>query len=753
MTSASVDRRGFIRISTSALGGILVSVSLPGVAAASRPRTSFELNGAINAFVRIDAENRVVIGARSCEIGQGVRTSLPMLIAEELDVPWSMVTVEQLDYGLLPSSESPGFVPKYGDQGAGGSTNIPDGWEELRMVGAYTRQRLIHAAAERWGAGTEVATLRTADGYVLHPDGRRLSYGEVATAAAQLQVTDAPPTLRSAASFKVIGQPTRVADAESIVRGQAAYGIDAKVPNCLVAVMERCPYFDGTLATFDASGAMAVRGVRQVVAIKGPAPGEPVDEQLADGVAVVADDTWSAMQGGRALRVTWNPGPWVKDSSQLLKASARSALSSPGRVARSDGSMESARAAAAKVVTAEYMVPFLAHATMEPPNCTVDIGADRALVIASCQSPGEVSRLTSKLTGISRLNIEIHLPRSGGGFGRRLRSDYVVEAVKLGMLLKRPVKLIWTREDDLQHDYYRPFGVHGMLAALDQQGRVTGWSHRVAATSRKFRDAGQQRAPDWVGVCDPDNYPAGLVPNYESTFAPVEFGLARGWWRAPLHTFGAFATESFVDEVAHAAGRDPLAYRLELLGEPRRMPYRDHGGPVFDTGRLATVLREASRAIGWGTTPVPAGRGRGIACHFTFGGYAAHAMEVSVADGRVQIHRCICAVDVGQPVNPLGIEAQMMGGTLDGISAALRLEITVEGGRVQQKNFTDYRLLRMSEAPDVEVRIVPSTAAPSGAGEMGVPSALPALANAVFGATGRRIRDLPMVGMGGLGGS
>lgn len=413
--------------------------------------------------------------------------------------------------------------------------------------------------------------------------------------------------------------------------------------------------------------------------------------------------------------------------------------------------MDSARQSAAKVVTAEYTVPFLAHATMEPPNCTVDIRPDRALVIASCQSPSEVSRLTSKLTGIPRLNIEIRLPRSGGGFGRRLRSDYVVEAVKLGMQVKQPVKLIWTREDDLQHDYYRPFGVHGMTATLDPNGRVTGWSHRVAATSRKFRDAGQQRAPDWLGVCDPDNYPAGLVPNYESTFAPVEFGLARGWWRAPLHTFGAFATECFVDEVAQAAGRDPLAYRLELLGEPRQLKYRDHGGPVFDTGRLATVLREAARAIGWGTTPVPAGRGRGIACHFTFGGYAAHAMEVSVSQGRVEIHRCICAVDVGQPVNPLGIEAQMMGGTIDGISAALRLEITVEGGRVQQKNFTDYRLLRMGEAPDVEVHIIPSTASPSGAGEMGVPSALPALANAIFAATGRRVRELPLAGGAGLG--
>jgi len=305
---------------------------------------------------------------------------------------------------------------------------------------------------------------------------------------------------------------------------------------------------------------------------------------------------------------------------------------------------------------------------------------------------------------------------------------------------------VWTREDDIRHDFFRPFGMHALLATLDSSGTVTGWSHRVAATSRKFRSAGRSAAPAWLGVCDPHAYPAGTVANYESLVLPQEFGLAPGWWRGPLHTFGAFATECFIDEVAQATKRDAVTLRLELIGAPRRLPYADHGGPTFDTARLAHVVREAARLIDWGGAPPARGRGRGIACHFTFGGYTAHAMEVSVSGGRLKIHRCLCVADVGTAVNPLGVEAQIMGGTLDGISAALRQEITVRDGQVQQRNFNDYRLLRMADAPDVEVHIVPSDLDPVGAGEMGVPSALPALVNAIAAATGNRIRRLPIGG-------
>ncbi|MBC7897118.1 MAG: xanthine dehydrogenase family protein molybdopterin-binding subunit, partial [Cytophagaceae bacterium] len=387
-------------------------------------------------------------------------------------------------------------------------------------------------------------------------------------------------------------------------------------------------------------------------------------------------------------------------------------------------------------------VPVLAHATMEPQNCTVHLQGDRALVFASMQSPGDVSTLVSAISGIPRLNVEVRLTRAGGGFGRRLRSDFVCEAVKVAMAVQKPIKLMWTREDDLRHDFYRPWGFHEMRAALDSRGRVTGWSHRVAATSRKFRDPSRVNDVEWVGVCDPDAYPAGVVPNYLSEVVHVPLGLPRGWWRGPLHTFGAFATECFIDEVARAAGRDALELRLELIGAVRQQGYRDHGGPNFDSGRLAHVLREAARHVAWGT-PTPAGRGRGLACHFTFGGYTAHAIEASVVDGEAVIHRCIAVTDVGQPVNLLGVEAQIMGGTIDGLSAALHQEISVRAGRVVQRNFTDYRLIRMAQAPNVEVHVVPSTLDPVGAGEMGTPSALPALANALA-AAGQRIRRLPI---------
>jgi len=735
---SGMPRRDFLLVSGTALGGLMVGVRPRAAGAHVQGQAATQLT----AFVRIEPDNRIVIGARSTEIGQGVKTSLPMLIAEELDVAWEMVTVEQLPYGIeaLPDGR---LRARYGAQGAGGSTNIPEGWDDLRQAGARARWMLRQAAAQRWNAAAD--SLVSRDGHVRHPDGRRLSWGELAADAARLTPPEGALPLKAPAEFRIVGTRVRTTDAVEIVTGRATFGIDATIPGALVAVVERCPYFDGTLRRFDDSAARQVPGVRFVVPIKGPAPGEMITENLADGVAVVADDTWSALKGRSALRVEWNPGPWTADSTEALERAAQAALSTRGTVARADGDVAAAERIAARTLSARYTVPLLAHATMEPQNCTVRLERDRALVYASMQSPGDVSRLVSRLTGIPRVNIDVQLTRAGGGFGRRLQSDYVYEAVKIAQQVGRPVKLVWTREDDLAHDFYRPFGVHEMKAALDASGRVTAWSHRVSATSRRFRDPDKVDDPEWVGLCDPDNYPAGIVPNYLSEVVTVPFGLPMGWWRGPLHTFGAFATESFIDEVALASGRDPVALRLELIGAARQQPYRDHGGPQFDTARLVHVLQEAARRIGWGT-PTPAGRGRGVACHFTFGGYAAHAMEVSVVRGEVVFHRCICVVDVGQPVNLLGIEAQMMGGTIDGLSAAMRQAITVREGRVVQRNFTDYRLMRMSQAPDVEVHVVPSALPPVGAGEMGVPSALPCLANAIAAATGRRIRTLPVGG-------
>lgn len=685
----------------------------------------------LGAFVRIEPDGRIVIGARGCEIGQGVRTALPMLVAEELDVPWPAVTVEQLPYGT-----------RYGPQGAGGSTSISDGWLELRQAGARARWLLVQAAAGTWRVAA--ADLRTEDGQVLHPDGRRLSYGALAGQAAKLAAPTTDVALKERKLWRIIGRPTGVVDAREIVTGRATYGIDANVPGVLTALVARCPYFDGDIARLDDSRALKASGVKRVLRLPGPRPGAVIDRNLVAGVAVVADDFWSAHRGREALDIDWTP-PGILDSTAALEQRAHAALSAQGSIARKDGDFAAARQAAARVVQRTYLEPFLAHATMEPPGALVEIGDNRALLIASLQSPGDASRLISAMTGIARSNIEIRLPRSGGGFGRRLANDFVAEAVLVAQAIRQPVKVIWTREDDLQNDFYRAFGVHELTATLDANGGLTGWAHRIAATPRKYRAEGMEDEPAWVGCADPDGIPAGCVPNYLSEFLAVDFNLARGWLRGPLPTFSAFPVESFMDEVARASGRDPVAFRLALLGEPRELDYRDHGGPKVSTARLAEVLRRAAREIGHGRK-LPRGSGIGVATHFTFGGYVAHGFEVSVSDkGELKVLRCVCAADIGQPVNPRGAEAQLMGGTIDGLSAALNLQITVKDGRIEQRNFPDYPLLRMAEAPDVEVHILDSAESPVGAGEMGVPTVAPALANAIFAASGRRIRRLPLL--------
>jgi isoquinoline 1-oxidoreductase beta subunit len=741
----SISRRDFLRVSISAAGGLAVSLAWPyrGVAEeAMEMKLPPAVSEPLGAFVRIEPDGRIVIGARGCEIGQGVRTSLPMLIAEELDVPWSSVTVEQLDYGLAASATPPKLVSRYGAQGAGGSTSVRDGFDELRQVGARARALLVQAAAAEWRAAAE--ELRTHDALVVHPDGRTLGYAELAPRAATLAPPAGKLPVKDKGAYRVIGQRVRVVDGRDIVTGAAHYGIDSAVPGALTAVIARCPYFDGAIAKVDDAQARRIPGVREVVTIDGPRPGAAIDRNLKAGVAVLAEDFWSAQRGRQALRINWTPGPGAQDSSGALEQRALAVFAERGKIARQDGDFAAARRSAARVIEYTYIEPFLAHATMEPPNALIDLRGKQALVIASLQSPSGASRMVSAMTGIARSDIAIKLPRSGGGFGRRLENDFVAEAVLIAQKAGAPVKVIWTREDDLQNDFYRPFGIHRLAATLDASGKVNGWSHRVAATARKYRAADMEDDPDWVGCVDPDGFPAGCVPHYLAEFLPVEFHLARGWWHAPLPTFSAFPVESFLDEVAVAAGQDPLDLRLALLGNPRELDYRDHGGPKVHTGRIAGVLREAARRIGYGRK-LPPRHGIGLASHFTHGGYAAHAIEVAVPDqGELSVVRCVCAADIGEVVNPLGAEAQFMGATVCGISAALNLQITVRDGRVEQANFPDYPLLRMAGAPDVEVFLIDSPFPPVGAGEMGIPPVAPALANAIYAASGRRLRRLPL---------
>jgi isoquinoline 1-oxidoreductase beta subunit len=729
-------RRGFLRATASVAGGLWLGWYQVGRAATVTPGDAH-----LGVFIRIEPDGTTVIGARTCEIGQGVKTSLPMLIAEELDADWNRVRVEQLDYGIVKTAD--GYGSKYGPQGAGGSTSVSESWVELRQIGARARSLLLQAAAARWGAGPQDLTTRP--GFVVHPDGRTLGYGELAkrAAAAPFPTRDVP--LKNPRDYRLIGTRVRTVDAHEIVSGRARYGLDANLPGALIAVVERCPYFSGGLVSFDASAARAVPGVRDVIVLPGPRAGEPLDENLAPGVAVIARDTWSALQGRRALKVQWSQGPYAHESSASLDAQCTKLLAGSGRRVRNDGDFDRARSAAARVVTARYRLPYVAHATLEPQNACVHVEPNRVRIIAPLQSPGGASRLASRITGVERLNVEVTLTRVGGGFGRRLENDFVAEALWISKLTGQPIKLLWTREDDFQHDWYRPFGHHDLTATLDAGGKVTGWAHRLASASKYYRQSDVKPDEMWTAELYPDDFPAALVPNLRYEWFAVDSGATRGNWRAPAHTANAFAVQSFVDELAHAAGQDPLALRLQMLGDARELPYGQHGGPVFDTGRLAEVLRRAATAVGWGRKPGPR-RGIGLAAHFTFGGYTAHAIEVE-ADERneYRIARCVCVVDVGRPVNLSGLEAQMMGGTIDGLSTARRLEVGIEGGRVTTRNFNDYPLLRINEAPNVEVIIVPSERDPSGAGEMGVPTAAPALANALFAATGVRTRSLPLV--------
>jgi len=736
-------RRRFLAVALSASGALLVGMRW---ARADENNDPAELLGddltELGPFLRIERDNRVVIGARGCEIGQGVMTSLPMLIAEELDVDWSQVRVIQLPYGYIETDKGPSS--KYGDQGAGGSTSISDGWKELREAGATARWLLVQAAATEWNLPAE--QLHTESGRVIAADGRKLSYGALARSAASIAPPAQAPALKSPEQFRIIGKPTRVADARDIVTGRSGFGIDAYLAGALTAVMLRCPHLDGTLDTLDDSEARKVSGVRDVIPIPGPKPGAPFAAQLADGVAVLADNTWAAIKGRDALKVTWKQGPWAKESTAALAAKANELLdrNEDGAVVRREGDMAKAAKQARYKLQARYEMPFLAHATMEPPAALIDLKQDRAVLVASLQSPGGASAMISELTGIPRRAIEIRMTRAGGGFGRRLENDFVGEAVLIAKAAGKPVKLMWTRDDDLQHDFYRPFGVHALAATLDRRKRVTSWTHHCAATPRPYRENGRERRI-FDGCLEPDDFPAGLVANLDKTFFSVASGMPRGWWRAPLHTFHAFSVQSFIDEIAVTTKQDAVELRLAMLGEPRQIPYSGHGGPQFETGRLANVLKLCAEKIGWGVKRSD-GHGIGIACHFTFGGYTAHAFEVSMAGSELKIHRAVCVVDVGRVVNPLGVEAQMMGGTIDGISTALHLAITVKDGQVQQKNFPDYPLLRMAQAPQsVEVQIVESTAEPRGAGEMGVPSAAPALANAIYAATTVRVRKLPLM--------
>jgi isoquinoline 1-oxidoreductase beta subunit len=729
----SISRRQFLIVGTGVAGSLVLGLPLGSSAAVDSDRM-------IGFFVQIEPDGHVIIGSNQPEIGQGTKTALPMLVAEELDVDWSMVSVRQMPLGILKTAD--GFTWKYGGQGVGGSTGLTDNWEFMRQVGASARAQLVKAAAAR--LGVPAAQCKTRPGVVVCSAlGTEIPYGELVAEASLLALPAEIPELKSIDDYRIIGKQQKTVDARDIVTGKSRYGIDTVQPDMRYAVIARAPVLNATVKSFDDSAARKIDGVLDVFRIDGPALGEPYFI-LASGVAVVATSTWAAMKGRDALQIAWNESPSAKDSSKSFWAENRELLKGEGQIVLDDGDFSTAMAAAKTVIVRQYEVPFVSHAPLEPQNCFVHVQDDSCHVIAPTQMPSGASRAAAAATGLPREKIHVEMTRVGGGFGRRLTNDYVAEAAMISKHTGWPIKLQWSREDDVKNDFYRPAGTHEMQAGLDSDNNVTAWTQRLASASKYYR---RPNMPDeeLVGAeLYSDDFPRRIIENVRSEYFHNPIGIPRGSWRAPAHTANAFVIQSFIDEIAHETGQDPLRLRLDLYGEERELEYSNHGAATFNPGRLSRLLKFVAEQIGYGKK-LPEGRGIGLASHFTFGGYAAHAMEVTVKNGKLTIERVVAAIDCGLAVHPNAVDAQLQGGTIDGISTALGLEITVKNGRIQQSNFHDYPLARIAAIPALfETHILPYDDKPTGVGEIGLPPAAPALTNAIFAASGIRIRTLPI---------
>jgi isoquinoline 1-oxidoreductase beta subunit len=697
--TASLSRREFI-----GTGGLALAViALPGRRLVATPAAARAL--APNAFLEIAPDGVVSIWVSKSDMGQGVRTALPMILADELEADWSKVRVVQAD-----------AHPRYGEMGTGGSSSVASLWTPLRTAGAQAREMLIAAAAERWGV--PVTECRARSGVVEHPaSGGRFGYGDLVNRAALLPVPEAP-ALKAPSEFRLIGSDLAGVDLRDKVMGKAEYGLDVVVPGMLYAVIARCPVFGGTMQGHDPARALAIPGVIKVV-------------EVPSGAAVIATGTWAAMQGRNALECRWDEGPAAELDSERISRQLHARAEMAGALARNDGDAPGAIAGAAKSLEATYEAPLLAHATMEPMNCVADTRPDRCEIWAPHQAPDWARTEVAGALGLEPDQVTVHTTLLGGGFGRRFLPEELIEAAQVSREAGAPVKLVFTREDDMRRDWYRPMSVHRMGGGVDRAGKVTGWLHRVVAPS-----ISEQRWPGSVkNALDLDAVDGAADLHYAIPNLRVEYGMVKtpvpvSWWRSVYASQTCFANECFVDELAQAAGRDPLELRRELLAQsPRHL----------------AVLNLAAEKAGWGT-PLPAGRARGVAIHHFFSdAIVAEVAEVSMEGATVRVHRVTCAVDCGLAVNPSNVRYQIEGGVIYGLSAALHGEITIEKGRVKQSNFHDYPVVRMPEAPVVEVHIVPSAEAPKGVGEPGLPPIAPAVANAVSMLTGKRVRKLPIV--------
>jgi CO/xanthine dehydrogenase Mo-binding subunit len=722
------SRRDFLRaglsVGVAAGGGLLLGVSFdarsdgaPASASVIAGDGSLQPPAGVfapDAFIRIDPDGTIALVISKVEMGQGVYTAIPMLIAEELAVPLDRVKVEH-----APPDARLYADPLLGQQATGGSLSIRATWEPMRRAGAAARMLLVNAAAQQWQVDAAACIAR--DAVITDTaSGRTLGYGECASRAAGLPVSAdllKTVTLKKPQTFTLIGTAHKRLDSPEKVNGVARFGIDVREPGMLVAMVVNCPVIGGKLAKVDGRVALAQPGVRQIV-------------KLDNAVAVVADHTWAAKRGASALVIDWDEGANANLTTAMLFDDLRRASQRPGAIARKDGDVDAAFKGAAKNMDAVYQQPFLAHATMEPMNCTVHVTGDRCEVWIGTQVPTRVVDEAVKVTGLPPDRIVVHNFLIGGGFGRRLESDVARQAVAIGKQVDAPVKVMWSREEDIQHDMFRPCYLDSIAAGLDSNGKPVAWTHRIAGSSIVAR-----WYPEWFknGI-DPDVIEVAATLPYDVQAQRIDYvrqeprGIPTAFWRGVGPTRGTFVVESFVDELAHESKTDPVEYRRALLGK---------------TPRARNVLDVAARAAGWGTG-MPKGKGRGVSVMNAFGSFLCVVAEVDVKDGEVRVERIVCVVDCGHVVNPNTIEAQIEGGAIFGITATLWGEITLKDGRVEQTNFTDYRVMRIDEAPRIETIIVKSEEAPGGIGEPGTSAVIPAVTNAIFAATGTRVRRLPV---------
>jgi isoquinoline 1-oxidoreductase beta subunit len=738
--SPRCTRRSFLKNSATGGGALVLGFYLPRSGGLTAIVPASQASFAPNAWLEMSITGAITIWCGHSEMGQGVQTSLPMLVAEELSCDWRQVKVLLAD-----------LDPRYGNQITGGSGSVRSSFDTLRKAGAAAREMLVAAAASAWAVPS--TECRAENSFVFHAaTQRQIPFEQLVDVASRLSAPADPP-LRNPSTFTLLGKPTRRTDAPVKVTGSAKFGIDTRLPGMFIASMERCPAYGGSPRSFNAAELKSlpgVRGVHEISAIHmthqfGETSGPGSRNYTCSGVAIVADSTWATMQARKRLKVEWNEPALIRESTETLRQKMLELAGKPAAVIRNDGDFDQAHAGAAKAIEANYEIPFLAHATMEPVNCTAHFRDGQCELWAPTQIPDAAAASVAHALGIPKEKVKVHVTFIGGGFGRRLIQDYAVEAALISRACKAPVKVIWTREDDIRHDFYRPAAYHKLQAGLDAKGDLISWKHRAASPSIGTFYGGTSISIGEAAGVDSLDFPAHSVPNLRLEFAIADTGMPLGYWRSVDDSGNQFVRSCFLDEVAHEAGRDPVEFLLAVLGPARKIDLGPNNGTI-DVGRRRAVIELAAEKSQWKSL-LPAGKGRGLGFMYGWGTHVAQIAEVTCDSNRgsVRVDRVVCAIDCGTCVNPLGVEAQMQSAINFGLAQALKSEITFSNGRVNQSNFNDYEVLPMNEAPPIiEVHIINNNERPGGVGEPGVPPIAPAVANAIFAATGKRFRRLPI---------